>query len=114
MVAGEEVFEALTAEDAPTSVWNHQMESEEYALSKNDESIEVASYQTELEGSWVYDELKQVRNFHGGFKYGQAAGFQSGLIGHITKGKEPWTLRNRNVSEKTHQHRSSNQLSIET
>ena len=60
MVAGEQVFEALTAEDAPTSVWNHQMESEEYALSKNDESIEVASYQTELEDSWVYDELKQV------------------------------------------------------
>ena len=60
MVAGEEVFEALTAEDAPTSVWNHQMESEEYALSKNDESIEVASYQSELEDSWVYDELKQV------------------------------------------------------
>ena len=62
----------------------------------------VPSYQTEVEGSWVYDELKQVRNFRGGFKYGQAAGFlQSGLIGHITKGKER-TLRNtKRDSEKT-------------
>jgi len=63
MVAGEEVFEALTSDDAPTSVWNHQMESEEYALSKSDKSMEVASYQSELENSWVYDELKQVSFF---------------------------------------------------
>lgn len=105
MVAGEEVYATLTSEDAPTSIYTHQYEdgSEDYALSTSDESIEVPSYQTALEGSWVYDELKVVRNFHGGFKYGQAVGFlQSGLIGHVTKGKEPWTLRNtKRDSEKT-------------
>eukprot|EP00939_MAST-03C_sp_MAST-3C-sp1_P002020 g2020.t1 len=111
MVAGEEVFAALTT-DAPTSVYDHYMESEEYALKSSDAAIEVDSYQSKLESSWVYDELRQVRNFHGGFKYGQAAGFlQSGLIGHVTKGKEPWTLRNtKRDSEKTKEAKSCKEI----
>lgn len=53
---------------------------------------------TELHKSWVAEELKVVRNTHSAFHLpgGTLTGMiHSGLSCMITKGKEPWSLRNK-------------------
>uniref|UniRef100_A0A7S3PR61 Electron transfer flavoprotein-ubiquinone oxidoreductase n=1 Tax=Aplanochytrium stocchinoi TaxID=215587 RepID=A0A7S3PR61_9STRA len=75
MVAADSVFEELTAEDAP------------------EEIVEVSQYQTNMENSWVWEELKAVRNYAPSFKWGTLAGVAySGLSGFVLRGKEPWTF----------------------
>ena len=49
MVAAEAVFDAFKESEDPTGQ-------------------EVVDYQKRMEKSWVWEELKAVRNFHGGFK----------------------------------------------
>jgi len=76
MLAGEAVAEALMAagEDA-----GH---------------LEIKDYEDRVRKSWVWEELKQVRNFKPAWKYGMYAGLGYGgftLIG--TRGKEPWTFK---------------------
>lgn len=104
MVAAEATFAGLLGLDstlktpAPEiSVWDYQMsdESGEPAIKSDESSIEISSYASLMESSWVFEELKETRNFHGAFHKGHYAGFiNAGLTGHITKGKEPWTFRN--------------------
>ena len=69
-------------------------------LKKNEESsssVECSSYQTEIENSWVWKELKEVRNYHNAFHkpgrnwFGMA---YSGLSAFVTKGMEPFDWRN--------------------
>mmetsp|Transcript_6837 Transcript_6837/g.7845 ORF Transcript_6837/g.7845 Transcript_6837/m.7845 type:complete len:601 (-) Transcript_6837:91-1893(-) len=75
MVAAESVFDSLTADDAP------------------EEIVEVQQYQENMENSWVWSELKSVRNYAPSFKWGTIAGtLYSGLSGFILRGNEPWTL----------------------
>ena len=46
-----------------------------------------------MESSWVWDELKSVRNYAPAFKWGLHAGrVYSGFSGWILRGNEPWTL----------------------
>jgi electron-transferring-flavoprotein dehydrogenase len=54
-----------------------------------------------LKNSWIYDELKEVRNYGASFKYGNYFGIlYSGLSGWILRGKEPWTFsKNNNISD---------------
>ncbi len=48
-----------------------------------------------LESSWVWDELKAVRNFQPSFHFGLLPGMAySGLSGYLLKGHEPWTFHN--------------------
>jgi electron-transferring-flavoprotein dehydrogenase len=48
-----------------------------------------------LESSWVWDELKAVRNFQPSFHFGLLPGMAySGLSGYLLKGREPWTFHN--------------------
>jgi len=105
MIAAEAVFEVLSAESAAKTVYDHVWVdgSEEAAISEDDATFEVVGYGDKMDQSWVMEELKETRNFHGAFKYGTAAGLvHSGLIGHITKGREPWSLRNTKTdAEKT-------------
>lgn len=65
-------------------------------FSKNEGEVtgdELASYETNVRSSWVAKELKESRNFKGGFDKGLWAGMvHGGLISHITKGSEPWTF----------------------
>jgi electron-transferring-flavoprotein dehydrogenase len=80
MVAGEAVFDLLTNDDT------------------KDESLpqEATEYQTKLESSWVYDELKQVRNCHGAFEHGLLPGLAySAASAFVLKGREPWTFHNK-------------------
>lgn len=55
---------------------------------------EIENYQEAMENSWVWSELKGVRNYAPSFKYGTTAGtMYSGLSAYILKGKEPWTIK---------------------
>jgi electron-transferring-flavoprotein dehydrogenase len=48
-----------------------------------------------MESSWVYDELKVVRNSHASFHWGILPGLAlTGLSSFVFRGKEPWTITN--------------------
>lgn len=56
MVCGEEIFTSLqTSEDMPVY--------ESYEITEGQAGIEVDGYQTAMEDSWVYEELKEVLNW---------------------------------------------------
>jgi electron-transferring-flavoprotein dehydrogenase len=56
-------------------------------------AVEPTGYQTRMDASWAMQELRQVRNAAPAFKYGLLPGMlMNGLIGHVTKGLEPFTL----------------------
>ena len=61
------------------------------------------NYQKSYEESWVAKELYTSRNFKSGFDKGLYVGLlHGGLTQHLTKGKEPWTLKHTGKdSEKT-------------
>lgn len=79
---------------AAESVYDNLSANPEQEISK---STEVTSYQTALENSWVWEELKEVRNYHNAFHkpgrnlFGMA---YSGLSAFVTKGMEPFDFRN--------------------
>jgi len=55
---------------------------------------EVTEYQTELENSWVWEELKVARNVKPSFKAGIFAGTAyTGTSLLFMRGKEPWTFK---------------------
>jgi len=56
---------------------------------------EVTAYQAALEASWVWEELRAVRNYHPAFKRGLLPGVAySALSAYVLRGREPWTFRN--------------------
>lgn len=85
MLAAEAAFEAISA-------------LPEDAEAETTEPLDMSGYEKAYEKSWIYDELKEVRNlrpsFHnplglwGGMAY-------SGLDSLFLKGRTPWTLRNK-------------------
>ncbi len=63
---------------------------------------EITEYEENIRGSWIMKELKESRNFHGGFVKGLWGGLLHGRLITITNGKEPWTLtHSKKDSEKT-------------
>ena len=72
---------------------------------KNDGQVtgdELVDYETSVRNSWVAEELKVTRNFKSGFDKGLWAGLaHGGLISHITKGREPWTLSHKTRDAET-------------
>jgi len=72
---------------------------------KNNDSVtgdELTEYETSVRSSWVAEELKTSRNFKGGFDKGLWFGMaHGGLIAHVTKGREPWTLAHRKRDSET-------------
>jgi electron-transferring-flavoprotein dehydrogenase len=93
MLAAESVYDLLCSnqEDAPAWV-------EDGSLS----GLEASDYQTNIESSWVWEELTECRNvkpaFEKGLYYGTVA---AGVISHITKGKEPFTWSHSHVDSET-------------
>lgn len=78
---------------AAESVFDHVTESEEY--DPQVPKIEVHAYQKGMEDSWVWSELKAVRNVHPSFHWGFWAGLiYSGIETIVLRGKGWWTLRN--------------------
>ncbi|GMI28617.1 hypothetical protein TeGR_g7802 [Tetraparma gracilis] len=96
MVAAEALFPLLT--ENPEHI---VMETGE--IMPEDKPVEAVGYQTGMEESWVWEELREVRNCHACFHWGFLPGLAySGLAAMILKGNEPWTLTNdKTDSEKT-------------
>jgi electron-transferring-flavoprotein dehydrogenase len=58
-------------------------------------SAECVGYRAALEQSWIWPELKQVRNIRPGFKWGLLPGLAlAALDTYVFRGKAPWTLKN--------------------
>lgn len=91
MLAAESCFEALTSDNVPASVAVPPQTPVKDADAKA--GLEVVKYQSALEKSWVWSELKEVRNYHGAFAAGLLGGVAySGLSAFVLKGREPWTF----------------------
>ncbi|SVB08896.1 uncharacterized protein METZ01_LOCUS161750, partial [marine metagenome] len=74
MIAAEAVFSALTAEPMP---------------------LEISTYAELLKQSWLWSELKTVRNIRPSFRWGFWGGIAySAIDTYLLRGKAPWTLHN--------------------
>ena len=57
--------------------------------------IHNLNYEELIKESWIYEELKQVRNIRPGFKWGLIPGLiNAAFETYITRGLSPWTLKN--------------------
>lgn len=64
-------------------------------LTGNSNLTEVVTYPEQLKQTWLWDELKAVRNIRPGFRHGLWLGLlNAGLETYILKGRGKWTLRN--------------------
>jgi len=62
---------------------------------QEDDADSLAKFNRDIQDSWIESELKAVRNIRPGFRKGLWLGLaNAGLVSYITRGKEPWTLRN--------------------
>jgi len=97
IVAAEAIHELLTSEGAGQSV----LETGE--VDATAPALEATAYQANIEKSWVYEELKVVRNSHASFHYGMLPGLMlTGASTWVFKGREPWTISNEKTdAEKT-------------
>ena len=59
-----------------------------------DKETECSEYQKNMESSWVWKELKKVRNIRPGFHNGLWYGLFNAVFETITAGIAPWTLKN--------------------
>jgi electron-transferring-flavoprotein dehydrogenase len=116
MVAAESIFENLTSQfeesvEEQGFILSNDMSAEakaelledlpeeqrESMLQAHEPALETASYQTNIEQSWIWEELKLVRNMHGGFKWGLLPGLiHAGITQLFTRGMEPYDLRKPN------------------
>ncbi|XP_062514675.1 electron transfer flavoprotein-ubiquinone oxidoreductase, mitochondrial-like [Corticium candelabrum] len=83
MLAAESAFEAITSKN-----------------DNNTKGLLLSSYESRLQSSWVYEELKGVRNIRPAFNtsLGLYGGIlYMGLVYFILRGKEPWTLKHHGV-----------------
>lgn len=81
LVAADSLLAALDGQDDATAL----------------AGAEVKGYQSSMERSWVWSELRAVRNFHPAFhKLGGLYPWMlySGLQAFVFRGREPWTFRN--------------------
>ncbi len=87
MLAAEALYPLLTEGGTEATV------ASTGAVDESFKAFEATGYEKAVYDSWIVDELKVVRNTHGAFHYGLAAGMvHTGLSAFITKGSEPWTL----------------------
>ncbi len=64
-------------------------------LQNNDETAqECVAYTTNIQNSWLWKELKSVRNIRPGFYKGLWRGLINAVFETITFGMAPWTLKN--------------------
>ena len=79
MLAAEAIFDVISKADPDSK-----------------KSLEPVEYETNLKKSWVWDELKQIRNVRPSFNsplgiYGTM--IYTALFPVLLRGKEPWTLK---------------------
>lgn len=86
MVAAEAISELLANDEADT---------DDASTGNANVNKEAVSFQSKMEASWVFDELKEVRNCHGAFHWGLGPGLAySALSAFVLKGRESWTFHN--------------------
>lgn len=74
MLAAESVFQALKQNKPPL----------------------LNDYETSIEKSWIYEELKLARNIRPGFRYGLIPGLiNAALDTYLFRGRAPWTFHNK-------------------
>ena len=78
MVAAESVFSLLHATGEQEGAYG----------------LECSSYLHNLRKSWIWPELRAVRNIRPGFRYGLWAGLINAAWETLVRGVSPWTLRN--------------------
>jgi electron-transferring-flavoprotein dehydrogenase len=91
MIAAEATYKTLVLDGPNTSVaTTGTLDASTY------EYTELIEYMTALRQSWIYKELYEVRNSHAAFsKWGVLGGLAyTAFTTFVSKGKEPWTLRN--------------------
>jgi electron-transferring-flavoprotein dehydrogenase len=93
MLAAESIYAVLCSnqEDAPANVEDGSLNG-----------LEASDYQTNIESSWVWEELEECRNVKPSFEKGLYAGsIYTGIASMITKGNEPFTLEHSHVDSET-------------
>jgi electron-transferring-flavoprotein dehydrogenase len=63
------------------------------ALESGEGAVMVSTYPERLKRSWVYEELRRVRNIRPGFHAGLLPGLANAAFETVTGGRAPWTLR---------------------
>lgn len=103
MVAAEAVFEALKGDKAPEAADAVAPPAEHMAEGADDrDGLEVVRYRRDMESSWVWPELKAVRNYHPSFSKGLYGGLAySALSAFVLKGREPWTFHHTTKDSET-------------
>lgn len=98
MLAAETAYAALhphlASSTNPEAASAEQSESE----AETPEVLDMSAYEQAVKDSYIYKELKEVRNLRPSFHnplgmYGGIA--YSGIDSLILKGRTPWTLRNK-------------------
>jgi electron-transferring-flavoprotein dehydrogenase len=75
-----------------TAMKSGMLAAETIAKALKGEEKDLSSYQENLQKSWIYKELRQVRNIRPAFKDGLYKGLAHSALSTILLGKEPWTL----------------------
>jgi electron-transferring-flavoprotein dehydrogenase len=71
------------------------------ALTGPSDSKEIVGYGEALRRSWVYDELRSVRNIRPGFRWGMWAGLAHAAIDtYVLRGRAPWTFHHHPDNER--------------
>jgi len=79
---------------AADSIYNYLQERGNETIL--DYGLEFTNYETDMKNSEVWKDLYKCRNFKGGFKWGPKIGMiHTGITSFVTKGNEPWNLRNK-------------------
>lgn len=66
------------------------------ALRESNTTVNLSTYDTAIQNSWIWDELKAVRNIRPAFQKGLWPGLSyAALDTYLLRGKAPWTFHNR-------------------
>ncbi|KNC54561.1 electron transfer flavoprotein-ubiquinone oxidoreductase [Thecamonas trahens ATCC 50062] len=82
----------MYAADAAVSALMAAGDDASSILASDAGGITLDNYVETIESSWVYDELRSVRNIRPGFQYGFWPGMANAAFETATFGKAPWTL----------------------
>lgn len=67
-----------------------------FPLLQNNTAVECSAYPTQLQASWLWDELYRARNIRPGMNYGLWRGLAYAAIDtYLFRGRAPWTLHHR-------------------
>jgi electron-transferring-flavoprotein dehydrogenase len=89
MVAAESIFQLLTRSNAADNNADSARDN-----GQNGYGLECTSYAENIKQSWIWPELKKVRNIRPGFHKGLWFGLINAAWETITFGLSPWTLKN--------------------